>query len=130
MSVVTLSPSSPLMLDTALSPTAKLNQPKDLDADSIKKIAADFESIFLEIVLKSMRDTVPKSELIDGGNGEQIFQSMLDNEYAKSLANQGNTGIGGAVEKHLLGLMSPNAGQEEVLKRIGRAQYERLRASR
>ena len=55
-----------------------VNQKTPDNVDAIKKLSDEFEGIFLEIVLKSMRDTVDKSQFIDGGNGEQIFQSMLD----------------------------------------------------
>lgn len=58
----------------------------DSDRTTIKQAAEDFESLFLNIVLKSMRDTVQKSGLIDGGNAEEIYSSMLDDEYAKMMA--------------------------------------------
>ncbi|MEN9835490.1 MAG: peptidoglycan hydrolase FlgJ, partial [Pseudomonadota bacterium] len=60
----------------------------DRDRATIKKAAEDFESLFLNIVLKSMRDTVQKSGLIDGGNAEDIYKSLLDDEYAKMMAAQ------------------------------------------
>lgn len=81
----------------------KLNRgAQDGDREQIKKLSEDFEAIFLELMLKSMRDTVPKGELFDGGNGEDIFRSMLDSEYAKSMASQRFSGIANAIEKSLL----------------------------
>lgn len=80
----------------------------------IKKLANEFESLFLNLVLKSMRQTVPKSELMGGGNAEEIYKSMLDDEYAKMMAEQRSTGIADNIEEFLLraqGSTRPNAPQ-------------------
>lgn len=68
----------------------------------IKQSAQDFEAIFLETMLKSMRQSVEKSGLIDGGNAERMYESMLDTEYAKQMASQNMTGIAGDIERQLL----------------------------
>jgi|GEM_PF-1765295 flagellar protein FlgJ len=91
----------------------------------IKKLSEDFEAIFVEIVLKSMRETVDKSQLTDGGNGEQIFQSMLDSEYAKVLASQRSSGIADSIEKHLLGLMADKELAGSLQKVQGKAHYQK-----
>ena len=74
---------------------------KNAKSGKIKQLANEFESLFLEIVLKSMRETVGKSELVNGGNAEDIYRSMLDQEYAKNMAGMRQTGIGDAIEKQL-----------------------------
>jgi len=105
------------------------SKPKNSDSiDKIKKLSEEFESIFLEIVLKSMRSSVEKSDFIDGGNGEDIFQSMLDGEYAKQFSHQRSTGLAEAIEKHLLAMAVPaefegvNAGKDAL------ARYRQLDA--
>ncbi len=70
--------------------------------EQIRKVANEFESLFLNLVLKSMRDTVPKNELMDGGNAEDIYKSMLDDEYSKMMAEQRSTGIADNIEEFLL----------------------------
>lgn len=92
---------------------------------AIKKLSDEFESIFLEIVLKSMRETVDKSKLTDGGNGEQIFQSMLDSEYAKNLSSQRTSGIADSIEKHLLSKMPEQAKLDVKMKKDGLIQYQK-----
>lgn len=104
---------------------AQVNQKTPQDVEEIKKLSKEFESIFMEIVLKSMRETVDKSKFIDGGNGEQIFQSMLDAEYAKNLANQNMTGLSSSIEGHLTRLMEGSGKIDEVRKSAGRAQYNK-----
>jgi flagellar protein FlgJ len=91
-------------------------------AGEIQKVAEEFESLFLNIVLKSMRDTVQKSGLIDGGNAENIYQSMLDDEYAKTMATQRHTGLADNIESFLLTAVqgmrqaSENAGKPQGIK--------------
>jgi Rod binding domain-containing protein len=106
---------------------SKVNQKTTDNVDAIKKLADEFEGIFLEIVLKSMRETVDKSQFIDGGNGEQIFQSMLDSEYAKNLASQRTTGLAASIEQHLLGMMGESKVSDAMQKALGKAQYEKAK---
>ena len=93
-----------LLNQTSLN-ALKSNAKMPNDVEEIKKLSEQFESIFLEIVLKSMRDSVQKSEFLSGGSGEDIFRSMLDSEYAKSISEQRSTGLADSIERHLLGLM-------------------------
>ena len=62
----------------------------------------------MEIVLRSMRKTINKSKLIDGGNAEEIYRSMLDGEYAKIMAQRGTSGLATAIEKQLLNNLENN----------------------
>lgn len=75
---------------------------KQHDRAELRKVAEEFESLFLGIVLKSMRQTVQQSGLLDGGNAEDIYRSMLDDEYAKMMAAQRHTGIADNIEEFLL----------------------------
>lgn len=72
------------------------------DINKVKKLATDFEAMFMEQMLKGMRSSVQKSGLIDGGNAEEIYTSMLDSEYAKNMASQRNGGISEMIERQLL----------------------------
>lgn len=78
-------------------------QHSDQARAKIRELSQEFESIFLNLMLSAMRKSVPKSELMDGGNGEEIFRSMLDQEYAKSMAQRDMTGLARAIESSLLG---------------------------
>tara|TARA_Y100001970_G_scaffold121099_1_gene150243 strand:- start:525 stop:905 length:381 start_codon:yes stop_codon:yes gene_type:complete len=79
------------------------------DISSLKKVAHDFESLFVEIMLKSMRKTVAKSGFLDGGNAEDVYKSMLDTEYSKDIAsNSGTNGLAYQIEKQLLIVLDKN----------------------
>jgi flagellar protein FlgJ len=86
--------------ETAMKGTA-LPGEKKAAYDKLVKVSRDFESIFLGYMLKSMRDTVPKDSLIDAGQEQELFQSMHDEELAKSLAQAGGIGLGSLMVQQL-----------------------------
>ncbi len=55
--------------------------------------ARDFEALFLKQMLDSMRRTVPKGGLIDGGFAEKIYEDMLYDEYSSRMARTADFGI-------------------------------------
>ncbi len=55
-----------------------------------ENVAKEFETIYLDMMLKSMRQTA-KAE--DESNAHDIFQSMLDGEYTKLMADSQSFGI-------------------------------------
>lgn len=68
----------------------------------LREAAADFEAIFLSMMLSQMRKSIPKSGLWDGGQGERIFQELLDHEYARRASLRGEgLGIGRMVYEAL-----------------------------
>jgi len=67
----------------------------------IKKVSREFEAMFVNMMLKSMRETVGKDKLTGGGKGEETFRSMLDQEYADQAARTGTIGLARAVEREL-----------------------------
>ena len=53
----------------------------------------EFESVLLNCMLKSMRRTVPKNSLFSGGKAEEIYTSLLDEQYALILSKTAGSGI-------------------------------------
>jgi flagellar protein FlgJ len=98
-----------------------VNSEANRDIKEIKRLSKEFEAIFLDLVLKSMRDSLPKSDLMGGGNGEDIFRSMLDSEYAKEIANQNMTGLARNIENQLLEIANKQQKSLDSVK--GRAKY-------
>jgi Rod binding domain-containing protein len=68
----------------------------------IKKAAEEFQSLFIEMMLKSMRDTVKQDSLTGGGHGEEVYGSLLDREYAMAISRRGNIGLADMVERQML----------------------------
>lgn len=88
------------------------------DREKIKELSQQFESMFHDILLKSMRSTVQKSGFIDGGNAEDIYRGMLDSEYSKLMSTQGNTGLAESIEAQLLETMGGNRNIADKQKLI------------
>lgn len=75
---------------------SKLDNPNgNLEDEKLKELANEFTSILMKQMFKSMRNTIPESELIDGGYAEDVFTDMLDDEISKQGAEQsGFTALG------------------------------------
>jgi flagellar protein FlgJ len=73
-----------------LIPDKSPGSPKDA---SLRKACKDFESVFTHELLKSMRRTVEKCDLFHGGQGEEVYESLLDMELSKSMADTGPNSI-------------------------------------
>jgi peptidoglycan hydrolase FlgJ len=72
------------------------------EAVAAKKVAKEFETMFVGMMLKSMRETVGKDKLTNGGHGEEVYRSLLDQEYAKSLTEHGGVGLSAMLERQLV----------------------------
>lgn len=56
--------------------------------EALRQVSRQFEALFMGMVLKSMRETVPASGLTDGQTGK-LYQSMLDQQLAQHLSGRG-----------------------------------------
>ncbi len=66
---------------------------KDKFNRELRKAADGFEELFVHKMLQIMRQSVQKSGLMDGGRGEEIFQDMLDENYAKAITQRRAFGL-------------------------------------
>lgn len=71
------------------------------DPAAAKKVAREFEAMFVAMMLKSMRETVGKDKLTGGGRGEETFRSLLDQEYAAAATKGGGIGLARTIEREL-----------------------------
>jgi murein DD-endopeptidase MepM/ murein hydrolase activator NlpD len=69
-----------------------LKNPDKKDA-KLKKACVDFESVFTYEMLKSMRKSIEKCDLFHGGQAEEVYESMLDQELAQNMAGKGSNSI-------------------------------------
>ena len=67
-------------------------QQPEIRDENLKKACADFESIFINYMLKTMRRTVPQSGL-NKFPGKDIYTTMIDQRVAEDLSKRGG-GIG------------------------------------
>lgn len=75
----------------------------DKQRQQLKKVSQDFEALFVGMMMKSMRETVGKDKLTGGGHGEEVYRSMLDQEYAAASVKRGEgLGLAKMIEKDLV----------------------------
>jgi len=86
------------------------------DKVKLKKACQEMESVFLNMMLKAMRDTVQKSPFSGHSSQEETMQSMFDMEMTKNLANAGGTGLADMMYRTLsdTGVKHPNAYTQPV----------------
>ncbi len=61
-------------------------QARSGDPDANKAVAREFESMFLQMVLKSMRDATPREGLFDSDQS-RLYQSLLDQQLSQTLGS-------------------------------------------
>ncbi len=92
------------MLGNALQPDGlaglrgRLQQPT---AEDIREVAQQFESVFVEMLLKQMRAATP-GDSIFGGNAEDTYRSLFDRQMAVQLARGEGIGLAPMIEREML----------------------------
>ncbi len=84
---------------TALKQTPDAES-KEVYNKNLKKACDGFEELFVHKLLQVMRETTEKSGFISGGRGEEIFQDMLDENYAKLITKTGTLGLSDLIFEH------------------------------
>lgn len=75
---------------------------------AVKKAATQFEALFMQMVLKSMRDATPKAGLFGDDSAQQMYTSMLDQQLAVKMASSG-TGLADVIARQLTRHLAPGA---------------------
>jgi flagellar protein FlgJ len=67
----------------------------------LRRACAQMEGVFLAQLMKAMRDTIPQDGAIDGGAGEDMFTSMMDEQVSDIASARQERGIGAALFRQL-----------------------------
>ncbi|MFD1558529.1 flagellar assembly peptidoglycan hydrolase FlgJ [Paraburkholderia silviterrae] len=74
----------------------------------VKMAAKQFDAVFTQMMLKSMREATPDDGPLDSKDGAQ-FTSMMDQQLAQQMSNKG-IGVASAMIKQLMRSMGGDAG--------------------
>ncbi len=66
---------------------------KSGEEKKLRKACADFESLFIFQMLKTMRTTVPESGLLNKMTGRETYEMMMDQKVSEDLAHHGGLGL-------------------------------------
>jgi flagellar protein FlgJ len=64
--------------------------------------AKEYESVFISQFLGSMFSGIKSDGVTGGGEGEEMFRSLMINEYGKSLEQRGGFGLATKMQAELL----------------------------
>lgn len=79
----------------------KGKQSRETEMERLGKVAKEFETLMVEMMIKSMRQNVPESPIFGESNAREIFQDMLDGEYARLMVARRGFGISESLVRQL-----------------------------
>jgi flagellar protein FlgJ len=114
---------------TDLQSLQKLRTNPDKDA-ALRQVAQQFESMFLNLLLKNMREAnaVFEEDSLFNSNESRMVRDMYDNQLSLSMAHANGTGLADALYRQMSGRYgtpaadSVGAGQENGTHRAANAQ--------
>ena len=65
-----------------------------------RETAQQFEAMFLQMMMKSMRDATPKSEL-NQSSATETFEAMFDKEVSVAMSKRNTLGLADMLVKHM-----------------------------
>ena len=90
--------------NTAKLPDMRSAQPHQ----QARKIAEDFEAVFLTQMLQPMFEGINPEAPFGGGNSETMWRGMQIEEYGKAITKSGGIGIADSVYREIIKLQEIN----------------------
>lgn len=78
---------------------------------ALKSAAREFETLFLDMMMKSMRSNAQAHSVFDN-EATRVYTGLLDHEFSRKLASQGGLGLADVLLKQLTKLNSPTPGED------------------
>jgi len=122
-------PSQHAQLYTELSEMQKLRQQaKNNDPAALQAVAEQFEQLFMNMLMKSMRDANASFSEDSYFNSPQVkfYQDMADNQMTKELAENDGIGLAEILVRQLGGKIDPRMSDEEDKRLKPLSESERL----
>lgn len=83
---------------------ARIAKSSASNMEQVDKAAKDFEAVFLSQMIEHMMDGVSLDPMGEGGASDEIYKSMLIDEYAKLMSRTGGIGVAAHVKREMLAL--------------------------
>ena len=68
---------------------------------AVRKTAEQFEAYFIQQMMKAMRESVEKSDMVEHGNMD-MYQDLMDKEVSLQMVRRGGMGMADMLEKQML----------------------------
>jgi len=81
---------------------SKITRPAVDRNSDLYKVSQDFEALFIKQMLDVMRKTIHKEDdLLNAGLGQDVYEDMLYDEYAKKMAATAQFGLADMIYRQL-----------------------------
>ena len=67
---------------------------------AIRQTSEQFEAYFIQQMMKTMRESVEKSDLVEGGNMD-MYQDLMDKELSLQMVKRGGMGLADMMERQM-----------------------------
>jgi Rod binding domain-containing protein len=90
------------------SKLAQINKAKAMargngvDEAKIDEVSKEFEAQFISQMLENMFSTIDTNPVLGGGEGEDMYKSLLVNEYGKLISRAGGVGVADHVKREMI----------------------------
>lgn len=99
--------SSELLNSVNVKKPAQPRVTDDKQKTKLQKAMQEFEAVFVNYLLKTMRQTVQKEDNEDSGFGGDMMQEMFDYEIARSVSRRSSLGVGKMMYEKMTGEPMP-----------------------
>jgi Rod binding domain-containing protein len=72
---------------------------------AVHEVAKQFESLFVTMMMKTMRESMPEDSLFNG-SGMKNYQEMYDQQLALNLSSKGGLGLASVIERQLSNVLA------------------------
>lgn len=94
------------------------------DVVGLQRTAKEFEAVFMNQLLKSMRATVPESKLFNSGGATKFYQQMHDTELARNMVGgQGGMGLADLIVQQFSGAVDREQASAPVARPEALGRY-------
>jgi Rod binding domain-containing protein len=109
---MTDAPSSTGVPLSLVTPPPRRAQPEP--SPEIRRVAEEFESVFLNEMIAPMFENIDTDGLGGGGEGERMFRPMLIEQYADAISKAGGVGIADSIIAELMRMQTTIQPQQET----------------
>ena len=75
-----------------------------IDHRAAREAAEELEGVFINTLIETMFSSVETDGPFGGGHSEEVFRSMMNEQYAKSIAQSGGIGLADNIYREILKL--------------------------
>jgi flagellar protein FlgJ len=81
---------------------------QDPEKQKLYNASVEFESVFVNMMMKEMRKSIQKNDLFHGGYAEDIFEDFLYDEYSRDISKSSKLGLAEKIYSSMVDYLPSN----------------------